>query len=221
MTKLRDCKVRMSSLYGPYTDMNLQDILRPADRLESIVMRQHKRHAANNHQMELIASGVMEMVEQEQSFMRPIYRLISILHGDDDLEPASDKDPETLECCRVVQEFVNLQAIFIARVQEIRDKVMSIHTKKRQLLKLLRNQYLDAMNDDQPDDHDIVHQQQKAKKQSRVNNNGTTTETGRRKRRRVNNRNVSYNEERRDSPALTANEDNTQMYADSDATDTL
>lgn len=148
--KMRQFKWKRAQDEGPYTDLDLQEILNPEDRMESIVLRSTDRHAANNHHLESIAIAILKMIEEEAELYKLLSHLSSIVQGDDpewseeslleDLE-----DPTELHQCRkVVQEYFFMHSIFLEKMQVVRDAITYIYSRKRELLKVLRRQYLRA-----------------------------------------------------------------------------
>jgi hypothetical protein len=85
------------------------ELLNPADRLESIIMRSSKRHASNNYHLESLAKNAMQFIETEHDFVKLMHRIAVIVQGDDPdwQDVAWDSEDADVVACR---ESVNVSS---------------------------------------------------------------------------------------------------------------
>lgn len=144
---MREYKRRIAAEFGPYAEIDLQDILNPDDRIEAIVLRSSKRHSVIHMELSGLIQHAMTLVEEELTRLKLWTRVATILQGDDpdfDCFTDSDADPELVRCRHVVQEMLNNDVIWAEKMQTTRDKISYILRRKRAFLKSLKDRYIAA-----------------------------------------------------------------------------
>lgn len=141
-------------MVGPYTELDLQELLNPEDRIENLVLNSTKRHRLNTQQLQGVMQNAMEMIENDLKFLIRLQRLATILQGDD---PKFNKsvtmfidsgkahaDEDVLRVRDVVNNFTLNYQVYLEKLHEIRGRISFVLLRKKQFLKSLKDRYLQA-----------------------------------------------------------------------------
>ena len=148
--RMRHFRRNIAKEFSPYADIDLEELLNPSDRLESLIMKSAKSHGLNNVHLEKLIANLSEFIEHENAKIKRLQRLASIIQGDDfhwinsgvDFNDSDTYDPSELaECRQHLQQYLNNDLVVVEKLQDIRDKLTFIHARKREFLKSLRDRF--------------------------------------------------------------------------------
>jgi hypothetical protein len=96
--------------------------------------------------MESLAANCIKMIESELPFIKLLKRTSDVIQGDDpewnkDSILFDDMDDDVVNCREAIQMLVNYNALYVSKMQKIRDRIMFIYSKKNEFLKLLKMKF--------------------------------------------------------------------------------
>jgi hypothetical protein len=114
--------------------------------MEALLFNARHRHYNTNLHLEAVSLNLLQLVEAENGLLKLVRQAATIVQGDhpdwESVGDLSDSDPDVLACRAAIQKWLHHQLFFIEKIRAIRDHLVYIRIRKKEFLRMLRENAL-------------------------------------------------------------------------------